>query len=77
MAGGGQGRRADAGQLAVVSIAAEPGIFGCDLRMGGGRGNVEVVGDFTALAGALEAAQELAALCLAVGRVELAQNVLV
>ena len=34
-AGRGQRRRADAGQLAVVSIAAKPGAFGCDLGPAG------------------------------------------
>ena len=50
-AGRSQSGRADAGQLAIVSIAAEPGVFGRDLGSGGGPGNVEVVGDLTALAG--------------------------
>jgi hypothetical protein len=53
-AGRGESRRANARELAVVSIAAEPGIFSRNLSISRGTRNVKVSGDLTALAGALK-----------------------
>ena len=65
----GQGRRGDAGELAVVAVAAQPRVLGGDLPADGGGGDVEVVRDLAALAGAFEPAQEAPPLGLAAGRV--------
>ncbi len=69
-----QGGHGDARQLAVVGVAAQPGVLGGDLGAHGGDGDVEIVGDRAVVACSFEPAQEAAPLGLPSGRVELAQN---
>ena len=61
-------------QLAVVAVAAQPGVLGGDLCVGGPGRHVEVVGDLAALARGHQPAQEAPALGLVVRRVELVQD---
>jgi hypothetical protein len=73
--GRGQGRRFDIGQLAVVDVAAQPRVLGGDLGAGRRRRDVEVIGNLAAATGVGQTVDEAAALPLAMGRVELAQDV--
>src|SRR4051812_24822416 len=74
---GRQGRRIDLPQLPIVAVAAEPGVLSRHLRVCRGGWNIEVVRDLSASAGGHEAVEEPVAFRLAVGWVELVQDVLV
>lgn len=73
-AGCSQSGRGEPAQLAVIAVAAQPGILGRYLGTCGCRGDVEVIRDLAAATGAFEAAQEPSALGLAVRGIELAED---